>query len=68
MTKVSLKGKIITLIILPISLPFMVPGLLKHIFYDISLLTETIGAWFEKIDVYIGNKSYDFFQQIRNLK
>jgi hypothetical protein len=68
MTKVSLKGKIITLIILPISLPFMVPGLLKHIFYDISLLTETIGAWFEKIDAYIGNKSHKLFQQIRNLK
>jgi hypothetical protein len=68
MTKVSPKGKIITLIILPISLPFMVPGLLKHIFYDISLLAETIGDWFGKIDAYIGNKSHKLFQQIRNLK
>jgi hypothetical protein len=68
MSKVSLKSKIITLIILPISIPFMVPGLLKHIFYNISLLTETIGAWFEKIDVYIGNKSHNCFHKIKKLK
>jgi hypothetical protein len=64
-TKVSLKGKIITLIILPISLPFMVPALLKHIFYNISLITEAIGAWFEQIDFYIGTKSEKFFGWIR---
>lgn len=64
MSKVSLKGKIITLIILPISIPFMVPALLKHIFYDISLLTETIGDWFGKIDEYIGTKSKKFFKWV----
>ena len=55
--KVSLKGKIITLIVLPIFLPLMVPTLLKHIFYNISLITEAIGSWFEQIDFYIGMKS-----------
>jgi hypothetical protein len=63
-TKVSMKGKIITLIILPILLPFMVPALLKHIFYNISLITEALGAWFEQIDFYIGTKSEKFFKWI----
>lgn len=64
MAKVSLKGKIITLIILPICLPFMVPSLLKHIFYNVSLITEAIGSWFEQIDFYIGMKSEKFFKWI----
>tara|TARA_R110000868_G_scaffold409828_1_gene696173 strand:- start:2717 stop:2944 length:228 start_codon:yes stop_codon:yes gene_type:complete len=62
--KVSLKGKIITLIVLPIFLPLMVPTLLKHIFYTISLITEAIGSWFEQIDFYIGMKSKKFFRWI----
>lgn len=65
--KVSLKGKIITLIVLPIFLPLMVPTLLKHIFYNISLITEAIGAWFEQIDFYIGMKSEKFFGWIQNV-
>lgn len=64
--KVTLKGKLITLAVLPICLPFMIPGMFKHIFYNISLLTEAIGAWFEEIDAYIGSKSKKFFKWVVN--
>jgi hypothetical protein len=65
-SKVSLKGKLITLAVLLISLPFMIPGLLKRIFYDISLITEAIGAWFERIDFYFATKSKKFFKWVVN--
>ena len=64
MTKVSLKAKLITLGVLPFLLPFMLPGLLKHIFYTISVLTEAIAYWFQKIDVYIAIKFKKFLKWI----
>jgi hypothetical protein len=64
--KVSLKAKLITLAILPFCLPFMLPGLLKHIFYSISLITEAIGAWFGEIDFYFASKSKKFFKWVVN--
>lgn len=62
-----MKSKVIALVILPLCLPLMIPGLLKHIFYNISLFTEAIGVWFEKIDVYIGNKFKKFFKWVNQL-
>jgi hypothetical protein len=62
--KTKLKAKIIVLTILPFSLPFMIPGILKHIFYNISIITEEIGTLFEQIDVYIGSKSQKFFKWV----
>jgi hypothetical protein len=41
-------------------LSLMVPGLLKRIFYDISLIAEAIGAWFERIDFYFATKFKKF--------
>lgn len=62
--KLKLKTKIITLAILPILLPLMIPGLLKHIFYNVSIVTEAIGALFERIDLYLGSKSQKFFKWV----
>jgi hypothetical protein len=65
--KVKLKSKIIVLAVLPFCLPFMIPGLLKRIFYDISLITEAIGALFERIDFYFADKSKKFFKWVIKL-
>lgn len=62
--KLKPKSRIIALAILPFCLPFMIPGLLKHIFYTISIFTEEIGDWFGRIDLYIGSKSQKFFKWV----
>lgn len=55
---------IIVLLFLPVILLLSIPGLLKHIFYTISILTESIGDWFAKIDLYLGSKSTSFFRWV----
>lgn len=67
MTKVSIKGKLIALAVLPVFLPLMIPGLLKYLFYNVSLITEAIGAWFEELDVRIGEKSQKFFKWVKTV-
>lgn len=62
----KLKGKIIVFVVLPFFLPLVIPGLLKHIFYNISLLTESIGALFERIDLYLAGKFKKFFKWVKN--
>jgi hypothetical protein len=62
----KLKGKIIALAVLPFLLPFTIPGLLKYIFYDISLFTEQLGDLFGKIDEYLSTKSQKFFKWLKN--
>lgn len=64
MSKLKNKTKIIALVILPFCLPLVIPTLLKHIFYSISFFTEAIGAWFEKIDFYLGDKYCKLFKWI----
>ena len=62
----KLKGKIIALVVIPFFLPLMIPGLLKHILYNISLLTEEVGAFFERIDCHLADKSKKFFKWVKN--
>lgn len=62
----KVKGKIIALVVLPLFLPLMIPDVLKHIFYNISLFTEAIGDWFGKIDFYLADKSKKFFKWLKN--
>jgi hypothetical protein len=59
--------KILVLVLsLPILVVLSIPGLLKHIFYDISLITETFGVWFERIDAYLGLKFHKFFKWVKS--
>jgi len=58
--------KILVLVVsLPILTVLSIPGLLKHIFYNVSIITEEFGAWFERIDSYLGLKSKKFFKWIK---
>jgi hypothetical protein len=42
-----------------------IPGLLKHIFYNVSIITEEFGALFERMDSYLGLKSQKFFKWVK---
>jgi len=65
--KVSLKGKVIALVAMPILLPLALPGVLKTVFYSISLITESIGTRFEEVDARIGCKSQKFFKWVKSV-
>lgn len=62
--KVKLKTKIVALAILPLCVFLMIFGLLKQIFYTISLLTEEVGAFFDRIDSYIAIKFKKFIKWV----
>jgi signal transduction histidine kinase len=62
--KVKLKTKIVALAILPLCVPLMTIGLLTKIFYSISLLTEEVGAFFDRIDSYIAIKFKKFIKWV----
>jgi hypothetical protein len=58
--------KILVLVLsLPILAVLSIPGLLKHLFYNVSIITEEFGAWFERIDSYLGLKSQKFFKWVK---
>ena len=60
------KMKILVLVVsLPILAVLSIPGLLKHIFYNVSIITEEFGAWFGRIDSYLGLKSQKFFKWVK---
>ena len=65
-------GRIISemkILVLVLSLPILavlsIPGLLKHIFYNVSIITEEFGALFERMDSYLGLKSQKFFKWVK---
>jgi type III secretory pathway component EscS len=65
-------GRIISemkILVLVLSLPILavlsIPGLLKHLFYNVSIITEEFGALFERIDSYLGLKSQKFFKWVK---
>lgn len=60
------KMKILVLVVsLPILAVLSIPGLLKHIFYNVSIITEEFGAWFGRMDSYLGLKSQKFFKWVK---
>ena len=60
------KMKILVLVLsIPILAVLSIPGLLKHIFYNVSIITEEFGAWFGRIDSYLGLKSQKFFKWVK---
>jgi hypothetical protein len=64
--RIGSKIKILVLVLsLPILAVLSIPGLLKHLFYNVSIITEEFGAWFERIDSYLGLKSQKFFKWVK---
>jgi hypothetical protein len=64
--RIGSKMKILVLVLsLPILAVLSIPGLLKHLFYNVSIITEEFGAWFERIDSYLGLKSQKFFKWVK---